>query len=72
MGVYAYILSMVRSCVCVENTHGVFYKHAHRRLTAITVGEERTRTISGPLSMTPFLQIAPFLYDARPFVQRAP
>jgi hypothetical protein len=69
--VYAYILSMVKSCCCVENTHGVFYKHAPRRWTAIAMGEVRTRPISGPLAMTPFLQIASFLYDAPIFVQRA-
>jgi hypothetical protein len=68
VGVYAYILSMVGGCCCVENTHGVFYKHAHHRWTAIAMGEERTRPISGPLAMTPFLQIAPFLYDAPIFV----
>ena len=72
VGVYAYILSMVKSCVCVENTPGVLHKHAPHRSTAIAVGEERTRTISGPLLIGTFLQTAPFLCDARPFVQRAP
>ena len=71
MGVYAYILSMVKSCCCVENTHGVLYRHAPRRLTAIAMGEVRTRTVSGPLATALFLPLPSFLYDAPIFVQRA-
>jgi hypothetical protein len=49
-GGYAYILSMGRDCVRVENTHSYKIFLPPRRWTAIGVGAVRHQTAIGPLS----------------------
>jgi hypothetical protein len=49
-GGYAYILSMGKDRVCVENTHSAQIFLPPRRWTAIGVGAVRHQTAIGPLS----------------------
>ena len=63
-GVYAYILSMCRGCVCVMSTIDCCAPPTPHRWTAITVGAIRAHPARGPLSTIGFLQTRLFCANA--------
>jgi len=59
--VYEYILSGVKDCVWVENTHPFFTPPAHHRWTAISMGAVRDHPAIG----TPSIAIDPISPESK-------